>query len=576
MSTGDRLAPGAPLGGYTIQNSIGQGGFGITYLAKENTTGRAVAIKEYFPFYYAERRANGAVAAKRGLEPHFAKFWEDFRKEALALSRFDHPNIVHVLARFDANNTSYFVMEFIKGEQLAAVVERSGPLSAPAVMLIAENLVEGVKTVHDQGLLHRDVKPGNIILASILAPRPTRLNSIPQDVRLRFGKPVLLDFGAARVTTAGGQPMTGIFSPGFGPLEQSAEKGVQDARADIYGLGATLYYCLAATQLPPATERDKQDTLQPAARRFAGLAPPGFLAAIDKALSLRAEHRHRDIRAFRTALLSDANAALLQVRDNAVSPDHSPTPRPIAPVRLEVSVFARKRFRVGDEETIYVVAHRPGVDPRAALAEAPQSSGDARHTLGALVEADGARIDAHVAKYAWHGDHVVIAIPVIAESFAQRLHIQVRVLFDDAQLATLTLERPVNATSNRRADLERIKLRNHKRVYLSFARGDRDAVQPIVATYTAAGVEVLGPWNGQRRLTSTDCLHLCWSSAAAASLEVEQDVGEALALRRVGKGPPLTVQLLDGPPAARKPPGLGPDFDRLLSAGFVGKARSGD
>jgi serine/threonine protein kinase len=153
--------------------------------------------------------------------------------------------------------------------------------------------------------VHRDIKPGNIILAKLEEARPTRLPSIPRDVALRFGRPVLLDFGSAREADASGKTMTGILTPSFGAPEQSRDRGRQDGRTDLYGLASTLYYALAGERIPAATDREAQDLLVPAAQRFAKHAPPSFLRAIDRALQLRPEYRPRDIRAFRGELFGD-------------------------------------------------------------------------------------------------------------------------------------------------------------------------------------------------------------------------------------------------------------------------------
>ncbi|MBI1187441.1 MAG: protein kinase [Alphaproteobacteria bacterium] len=301
---GDFLAPGVTLHGvYVLESVLGRGGFGVTYLAVDLQSNTRVAIKEYFPDFCAMRMEDGHVAPIRGRDALFAKFLADFKNEALALSGFDHPNIVPVIAQFEALNTAYFVMPFIEGESLEDATVR--PISTQAVMAVAEGLIEAVKTLHDHDMLHRDIKPGNVRLARLDQPGPTRLPDLPYEARLRFGRPILLDFGAARTIPRDGRSLTGIATPHYGAPEQLTERGKQDVRTDIYGLGATLYCCLAAEPPPRADERLAQDALAPARQRFADIAPPNFLTAIDRALQLRPQHRPQTIREFRSELFAD-------------------------------------------------------------------------------------------------------------------------------------------------------------------------------------------------------------------------------------------------------------------------------
>jgi serine/threonine protein kinase len=307
MTDGDVLAPGAVLNGrYRVRGVLGRGGFGVTYDAQDSN-GERVAIKEYYPYDMAVRQSDGSVMPHAANRDNFYKYLGDFRKEAEALAAFDHPNIVHVLGRFEENGTGYFVMDFEEGETLSGSIHSSGRLTTVATMLLAEHLIDVVKAVHDGGLVHRDIKPANVILATG-GSRATRLPQIPDDVLRRFGRPVLLDFGAARFMGAGARTMTAIATPGFGAPEQMTHGGRQDARTDIYALAATFYCCLAGEHtIPNAMERHQSDTLPPAARRFAATAPANFLNAIDRGLQLQPDYRPSDIRAFRAEIFADLN-----------------------------------------------------------------------------------------------------------------------------------------------------------------------------------------------------------------------------------------------------------------------------
>ena len=289
---------------YEIAQFLGQGGFGITYAARDLSSGTIHALKEFFPADLAVRRSNGSVGMRPGKEQLFNKFLDGFVVETEHLSSFDHPNIVAVLSRFGANGTAYFAMEYLPGATLHDEVARQGPLPAPAVSLIGENLIAAVKTIHDQDVIHRDIKPGNIVLGDVVVARHTHVENVPHDQKLRYGMPVLLDFGAARVLRHDGRQMTMLASPKFAAPEQFDESARQDKRLDIYGLAATLYFCLSGAALPSAKERASGHKIEPAAVRFANRAPRRRLQAIDKALELDPAKRYQTIRDFREDFLS--------------------------------------------------------------------------------------------------------------------------------------------------------------------------------------------------------------------------------------------------------------------------------
>lgn len=286
---------------YEILKVLGQGGFGITYAARELSSGTIHALKEFFPDGLALRRRDGSVGSIAGKEELFKKYSRGFAEETEHLSKFDHPNIVPVLSRFGANKTYYFAMEFLRGATLNDDVARHGALSGLAVSLVAENLIEAIKTIHDQDLMHRDIKPGNIVLGEVVVPRPTRIAKVPEEIRMRYGKPVVLDFGAAREE---GNDKTMLASEKFAAPEQFIAGGRLDRRLDIFGLGATLYFCLEGGNMPSALDRSAGQYLEPAVIRFADRAPRQRLRAIDKALELNPEQRHQTIRDFRAEFLS--------------------------------------------------------------------------------------------------------------------------------------------------------------------------------------------------------------------------------------------------------------------------------
>lgn len=290
------LAPGCQLLEYRIDAVLGQGGFGVTYLASDVHLGLKVAIKEYLPAGYAWRAGDQSVAPRW---PEDAAFYQSgldsFLVEARTLATFRHPNIVRVARFFEANRTAYMVLEYEHGKSLANWWPGRRPLAEADLLSLLRPLFDGLAVVHAAGYLHRDIKPDNIY------------------VRRDDGSLVLLDFGAARqvlgAAGAGGEAVT----PGYAPPEQYGEGG-QGPWTDIYALGATLYWMVTGVK-PPASpaRRAGQQTMAPALQAGAGRYSPAFLAAIDWALAPEPAARPPDLPAF-TAALYGAHAASLSLQ----------------------------------------------------------------------------------------------------------------------------------------------------------------------------------------------------------------------------------------------------------------------
>src|SRR5437899_7959438 len=153
------LPPGTRLGDYRLDAMIGHGGFGITYRAFDTQLAKFVAIKEYLPVEFAVRHSDGQVVPRGArFADDFAWGRERFLDEARALARFRHPHIVPVLRYFDANGTAYTVMEFEDGRSLAEVLRAERRrLPAADVRRLAQGLLSGLRAVHAQGFLHRDI-----------------------------------------------------------------------------------------------------------------------------------------------------------------------------------------------------------------------------------------------------------------------------------------------------------------------------------------------------------------------------------------------------------------------------------
>ncbi len=294
----DALPAGHRLHWYVLERVLGQGGFGITYLAHDSNLDRPVAIKEYLPTEIARRRADGS--ARPHTESHGERYaWglERFLAEARTLARFDHPNIVRVLSVFEANNTAYMVMRFEEGEDLATLLDRRGTLTERQLTDCLLPVLDGLEQVHATGFIHRDIKPENIYVR-------------------KDGSPVLLDFGSARQSFGSAKTMTILVAPGYAPLEQYyGDAATQGPWTDIYALGATCYRAIAGQAPLDAVARAKgvlgsaREMLPPAVVAGRGRYSERLLEAVDHALRLSEKDRPQDIAEWRREIVGPAAAA---------------------------------------------------------------------------------------------------------------------------------------------------------------------------------------------------------------------------------------------------------------------------
>ena len=220
--------------------------------------------------------------------------------EARTLARFQHPNIVRVHHFFEAHSTAYIAMDYVEGEDLSAYLTRKGTLSEDELKGILYPLLDALEVVHGADFLHRDIKPGNIVL------------------RDADGSPVLLDFGAARQAIgAKSRSVTSIVTPGYAPIEQYSSRGRQGAWTDIYALGGVCYRALTGQVPEDATDRMRQDPLIPVSQRCTGRASGAFLSAIDHALEVDEGDRPQSIGDWREAMASDSAEAQELADDSA-------------------------------------------------------------------------------------------------------------------------------------------------------------------------------------------------------------------------------------------------------------------
>jgi serine/threonine protein kinase len=301
------LQPGQTIGRYEIVSVLGQGGFGITYRARDVQLGREVAIKEYLPSALAIRQGGATVLPRTTkMADDFGWGRDRFVTEGRTLASLHRATaIVHVFDYLEANGTAYIVMELLAGETLEGRIAKNGKLSPEEVDRILWPLLDGLEQVHSAGFLHRDIKPANILLDAT-------------------GNPTLIDFGASRAAMAGrSTALTAIFTPGYAAAEQmtSAKQGPW---TDIYGLSATLYHAIVGRTPPGAFDRMLSDTYEPLSQRKPAGFSPGVLAGIDAGLAVVASDRPQTIAGWRPILgMTEAPAG-----DATVAIGKAPAPAP--------------------------------------------------------------------------------------------------------------------------------------------------------------------------------------------------------------------------------------------------------
>lgn len=266
----DPLPHDFPLGEYRVDRRISGGGFSMVYLALDASES-PVVIKEYLPDGVVKRGPDGRVEplTEDKTKP-FLHGMRYFFDEGRALATIHHPNVVRVLNFFRANNTVYMVMRYEEGKTLQRHIHDlgAGLMREGFIRGVFVQLLNGLREVHARKLLHLDIKPSNIYLRT-------------------DGSPVLIDFGAARqALSQDAQRQVPMYTPGFAAPEQYNQHNRLGPWTDLYGIGASMYACLAKAPPPPADQRQKQDQFAPASEGFAREYTPDLLELIDSMLRL--------------------------------------------------------------------------------------------------------------------------------------------------------------------------------------------------------------------------------------------------------------------------------------------------
>ncbi|WP_238382676.1 serine/threonine protein kinase [Tabrizicola thermarum] len=281
-SFADDLKPGTQLlgGHYTIVGFLNSGGFGITYLAKDNLD-RTVVIKECFPNALCRRSTSLVRARSRKHHNDYRSFVESFVAEAKSLARLVHPNIVGVHQVFEDNDTAYMAIDFIDGRDLHDILNSTDQAFTPdQVVAMLKKMLSAVDFIHQAGILHRDISPDNILVD-------------------KTGNPILIDFGAAsEQVVRATRVLTGrrVIKEGYSPQEFYLTGAEQSPASDLYSLGATFHHVISGKSPPESQRRlarvaeGEPDPYEPLAGRFDGY-PPGFLEAIDKAVRVMPRDR---------------------------------------------------------------------------------------------------------------------------------------------------------------------------------------------------------------------------------------------------------------------------------------------
>lgn len=354
------------IAGFVIEEPLGRGGFGITYRARSDQGGRIYAIKEYFPADFARRNRQGHVVATD--QPQAAQLFEmgraAFLEEAYILRDLPRqPGLVRVRSAFEKHNTAYCVTDFIDGDTLdrvaARIRDQRGHIPETHILTLIATLCQALAAVHGAGFIHRDIKPGNVMIS-------------------RDGAPVLIDFGAARAHGEG-QTRTSMLSRRYAALEQFPQArqkvggGLREGPwTDIYALSVMIYELMTQSLPPPAETRyadlraRRPDPYLPVRvmlrnNRVSCTYSGILLDAVDSGCALMPDDRPRSVTEFRRRLL-----AILPDPANDLRISR-PKSRPAVPIRPDLTGGPAHRPAGDGQKILLMLALIVGLALAAAL-----------------------------------------------------------------------------------------------------------------------------------------------------------------------------------------------------------------
>ena len=276
------------LENYRIDKPIASGGFSIVYLAYDEY-GSPVAIKEYLPAGLS-LRGQGQILPT--ITPEHSNLFrygmKCFFEEGRALAKISHPNVVRVINFFRANETVYMVMEYERGRTVQEhIIQRKGEIKENFIRHVFVQLMNGLREVHTNKLLHLDLKPANLYIRN-------------------DGIPLLLDFGAARQTLIADAPrLNPMYTPGFAAPEQYGSRDTLGPWTDIYAIGASMFACLSGMAPQSSDQRVEKDRMQPVAKTFKGKYSRELLDIIDWCLEIDYLKRPQSVFSLQKAIVEN-------------------------------------------------------------------------------------------------------------------------------------------------------------------------------------------------------------------------------------------------------------------------------
>lgn len=322
------LPPGTVLAErYVLGKVLGQGNFGITYIAMDTLFESVIAVKECFPRNHVYRNVTEGTGHNVCLyeeenQADYEQMMEKFLDEAKRLTQFrEVEGIVSVHDFFHENNTAYIVMEYVKGVSLKEYIEEHGPMNGEWVLGHMDLLMNALEQIHKTGLIHRDISPDNIIVT-------------PEE------KFELIDFGSVRETNAEiEKSLTVVFKRGFSPAEQYRSRGKQGVWTDVYAICATIYFCLTGNVPDESLERIFVDEVPSLLMMNQVDLSRSQKKAIMKGISVNVKERYSSIMELRKALQDEKGQGMFW---------RSPAIRMVCVSGVALGLAALVLWRMGD------------------------------------------------------------------------------------------------------------------------------------------------------------------------------------------------------------------------------------